>query len=139
MIVQNRHGKVVYIEYTLDVDNNGQQEVLFNTRAALKYISMTLYPRQTLLPQIPDLFVDLDRYRHTIDSDANMRMIEDTVSEHLNAYLYAVNPAIDINYDRLKQQMVMSVGVSSDTVLHLESVENRNKVRYKINNKKFTE
>ena len=41
MIVQNRHGKVVYIEYTLDVDNNGQQEVLFNTRAALKYISMT--------------------------------------------------------------------------------------------------
>ena len=139
MIVQNRHGKVVYIEYTLDVDNNGQQEILFNTRAALKYISMTLYPRQTLLPQIPDLFVDLDRYRHTIDSDANMRMIEDTVSEHLNAYLYAVNPAIDINYDRLKQQMVMSVGVSSDTVLHLESVENRNKVRYKINNKKFTE
>ena len=72
-------------------------------------------------------------------SKGNVELIEDTVSEHLNAYLYAVNPAIDINYDRLKQQMVMSVGVSSDTVLHLESVENRNKVRYKINNKKFTE
>ena len=139
MISNNRHDQVVYIEYTLDVDKNNQQEVLFNNRADLKYIAMTLYPRHTLLPQIPDLFVDLDRYRHTIDSDANMLMIDGVVSEHLNAYLYEVNPVIDINYNRLKQQMAMNVTISSDTVLNLNAVEDRNKVQYRINNKKFTE
>ena len=139
MISNNRHDQVVYIEYTLDVDKNNQQEVLFNTRAGLKYIAMTLYPRHTLLPQIPDLFVDLDRYRHTIDSDANMLMIDGVVSEHLNAYLYEVNPVIDINYNRLKQQMAMNVTISSDTILNLNAVEDRNKVQYRINNKKFTE
>lgn len=139
MIARNKHGQVIYIEYTLDVDKNNQQEVLFNTRAGLKYIAMTLYPRHTLLPQIPDLFIDLDRYRHTIDSDANMMMIQGVVSEHLNAYLYEVNPEIEINYNRLKQQMAMNVTISSDTVLQLNAVEDRSKVQYKINNKKFTE
>lgn len=139
MILSDRNYEILYMEYTLSKDKYGKQQVLYNTDAGISFISSCLYSDRGLLPMVPGLFVDLDKKKHMIDSDANLALLTQEITEKISTYIQDLSPDVTITYDRLKQMFSISIVIQSGTKITLAAAENSNTVQLKVNNKKFNE
>ena len=127
----------IYIDYPPQFDEYRMQKILVDVQAAITFIFRSFYGDYRLLPQIQGLFVDIQRYKHILDSDLNRTKINTMVNAALSDMLKDMSPTIDIGYDPNTSKMTYSITLRSDVKISVDNAESPLYAEIKLNNKKF--
>lgn len=112
-----------YIDYPPAYNEYGKQLVERDMDNALSCIFRSFYGSRTLLPEVPGLFLDIERYTHVLDSLDNRIAINTDVNTVVDRICRELNPSISVSYDEATQKMSYDINMKGHFLL---SVENGN-------------
>lgn len=127
----------IYIDKPALFDEYSKQKTLLGIEAAINFIFRSFYGDHRLLPRVQGLFIDVHRFKHTLDSEYNKMRINSIVNEAISAMLKDLTPTINIEYDSINQMMSYNITLQGEINLEVKNGENPNTAVLKINTKKF--
>lgn len=128
-----------YIDYVPEYNIYNRQKVEKYVDAAIQYTLRSIYCRESLLPQVPDLFIDLERYKHALDSYDVLLHIKTHVETALSAILREYNPEIKMEYNTDTASLLYEINFKGEGVVQLVNGQSLLRASIKINKKKFYE
>lgn len=128
-----------YIDYPPTYNEYNKQLVERDLDNALSCIFRSFYGARTLLPEVPGLFVDIERYTHIIDTLSNRLAI----NAEINAIVWRIcgdlSPQVNVEYNRLTQQMTYWISMRGNFLLKVDQANNLETAEILYNGKKFYE
>lgn len=129
----------IYVDKPVVFDEYNRQKVITGTSAAVNFIFRSFYGDFRLLPRIQGLFIDVNRYKHTLDSEYNKMRINSKVNEAIGTMLIDLNPQINIDFNPVLQQMNYSITMENGFEIINDDASSPKNAEFKINTKKFYE
>lgn len=129
----------MYVDRPLEFDEYNRQKMLLGTTAAVEFIFRSFYGDFRLLPRIQGLFIDVNRYKHALNSEYNKMRINSKVNEAIGNMLSDLNPDIVVDFDNVLQQMNYTIIMENGFQIVNENAESPKNAEFKINTKKFYE
>lgn len=134
--------KVIYmVDYPLKYDQYGNQLVIENISAASEAIYRILYTRKNILPSLPNLFVDIETWKHMLDKDENISDFKNTLQTSIAETLPpAFQPQLDVIPDYQKRSIDIYVRLTYNGgyyMLRFNDASNKDNLSFEINFKPF--
>lgn len=107
----------LYIDFPPTYDQYRKQKVEHTISAAINVILRLFYGHTNTLPSIPNLFIDIEKYKHMLDSDGSIYHFRKICTESIKACLSKLDPTIDIEVDKVEQS------INIDIILYYDSIE----------------
>lgn len=126
-----------YIDFVPSRDIYNNQKVIKLMDAALSFALTSMYSRRELLPQLEGMFVEVERFRHSLDSIAILQHIKSTVEENLNSIMIDYTPTLELTYDRDTGRLDYTIQFYGKGELKVTNGATLTTASFKINNKKF--
>lgn len=127
----------IFYDYVPDYNIYTRQKIESGLEAAIMYTLRSIYSKRTLLPQVPGLFLDMERWRHKLDSDESLMAIKKEFESNLSGIMGQYNPAIEFDYNKATGLLKYTVTYSGHGSVQVYNGETLLKANIKINKKKF--
>lgn len=127
-----------YVDYPPTYNDFNNQLVERDLDNALACIFRSFYGSRTLLPEVPNLFIDIERYTHSLDTLSNRLAINTIVNEVVWNICGEMSPQVDVEYDKVSQLLTYKISLEGEFLLKVEAGETLRTARI-INDKKFYE
>ena len=85
-----------YIDYPPTYNEYGKQLIERDIDNALSCIFRSFYGSRTLLPEVPGLFIDIERYSHILDSLENRMELNTLVNQVVQKICGEMNPEVNV-------------------------------------------
>ena len=90
----------MYTDYLPARDEYNKHLIEREVTSAIAYALRSIYSIYSLLPQLRGLFLDIERFRHSMDSVEVLLHIKNQVESNLNSILGEYIPSIELSYDK---------------------------------------
>ena len=90
----------MYTDYLPARDKYNRHLVQYKVESAINYALRSIYSKRSLLPQLRGLFLDIETFRHALDSVEVLLYIKKKVETNLNAILGEYIPSIELSYNK---------------------------------------
>lgn len=139
-IVKKKYANVYIQDYPPEYDVYNNQLVEINVDAAIDMILRILYGRLNTLPNIPDAFLDIERYKHTLATEYELTNIQNNIKEKIEEQLVQFQPSVDITTNPETGRMDIEIIIRDD--VHLvrlngENIQNKSLMKIDIDKKAF--
>ena len=128
-----------YIDYVPEYNIYNKQKVETYVDAAIQYALRSIYCRESLLPQVPNLFIDLERFKHALDSYDVLLHIKNHVEIALSSILKEYNPEISMEYNTDTNMLLYEIDFKGEGTVQIVNGQSLLRASIKINKKKFYE
>ena len=127
-----------YVDYPPAYNEYNKQLVERDLDNAISCIFRSFYGSRTLIPEVPGIFVDIERYTHILDTLSNRLTINTLINDVIWRICGKMNPNVDVEYDRLQQKLSYSISMQGEFLLKVEQADQLESAEI-INGKKFYE
>ncbi len=127
-----------YVDYPPAYNEYNKQLVERDLDNAISCIFRSFYGSRTLIPEVPGIFVDIERYTHILDTLSNRLAINTLINDVIWRICGKMNPNVDVEYDRLQQKLSYSISMQGEFLLKVEQADQLESAEI-INGKKFYE
>ena len=139
-IIKKKYANVYIQDYPPEYDVYNNQLVEINVDAAIDMILRILYGRLNTLPNIPDAFLDIERYKHTLATEYELTNIQNNIKEKIEEQLVQFQPSVDITTNPETGRMDIEIIIRDD--VHLvrlngENIQNKSLMKIDIDKKAF--
>lgn len=139
-IIKKKYANVYIQDYPPEYDVYNNQLVEINVDAAINMILRILYGRLNTLPNIPDAFLDIERYKHTLATEYELTNIQNNIKEKIEEQLVQFQPSVDITTNPETGRMDIEIIIRDD--VHLvrlngENIQNKSLMKIDIDKKAF--
>lgn len=139
-IIKKKYANVYIQDYPPEYDVYNNQLVEINVDAAIDMILRILYGRLNTLPNIPDAFLDIERYKHTLATEYELTNIQNNIKEKIEEQLVQFQPSVDITTNPETGRMNIEIIIRDD--VHLvrlngENIQNKSLMKIDIDKKAF--
>lgn len=128
-----------YIDYPPGYNEYGKQLIERDLDNALSCIFRSFYGSRTLLPEVPGLFIDIERYTHILDTIANRLDVNSQVNAIVNRICGKLMPEVSVEYDSVTQKLTYNIGMQGEFLLKVEQGGDLDTAEVVTMNKKFYE
>ena len=90
----------MYRDYLPARDKFNKHLVQDKVESAINYALRSIYSKRSLLPQLRGLFLDIETFRHSLDSVEVLLYIKKRVEDNLNTILGEYIPSIELSYNK---------------------------------------
>lgn len=129
----------ICIDYPPAYNEYGKQLLERDLDNAISCIFRSLYGSKSTLPEIPGLFVDMERFTHILDKLENRMLINRAVNETLYRIVPEFAPEITVDYDPITQMMTYNISLKGQPMLKVEQKDSLDSAEVIYMNKKFYE
>ena len=127
-----------YVDYPPAYNEYNKQLVERDLDNAISCIFRSFYGSRTLIPEVPGIFVDIERYTHILDTLSNRLTINTLINDVIWRICGKMNPNVDVEYVRLQQKLSYSISMQGEFLLKVEQADQLESAEI-INGKKFYE
>lgn len=128
-----------YIDYPPAYNEYNKQLVERDLDNAVSCIFRSFYGSRTLIPEVPGIFVDIERYTHILDTLNNRLAINTLINDVVWKICGKMNPNIEVEYDRLQQKMSYNISMQGKFLLKVEQAEQLESAELNLSGKRFYE
>lgn len=89
--------------------------------SAITYALRSIYSKRTLLPQLRGLFLDIETFRHSLDSVEVLLFIKKRVEENLNTILGEYIPTIELDYNKDEGKLTYTITFNGEGYVRVEN------------------
>ena len=90
----------MYTDYLPARDKYNKHLIQRQVESAINYALRSIYSKRSLLPQLRGLFLDIETFRHSLDSIDVLLYIKKRVEDNLNTILAEYVPSIELKYNK---------------------------------------
>ena len=128
-----------YIDYPPTYNEYGKQLIERDVDNALSCIFRSFYGSRTLLPEVPGLFIDIERYSHILDPLENRMELNTLVNQVVQKICGEMNPEVSVSYDQSTQKIIYDISLQGKFLLKVEHGNTFQEAEITKMNKKFFE
>lgn len=139
-ILEKKYTMVYQKDYPLEFDEFNKQKVLKNIDAAIPMIMRLLHCKVNTLPSLPDLFLDIERYKHVLMSTVDQLAVDRDIKQKLNKCFNEFQPEVVSVIDRFKQKVDITITLHDEYSMVKISVldsQSRDDMKIYIDKKAF--
>lgn len=81
----------------------GEQYFSNTLETAKDKILRMLYTKINTISSVPNIWIDIERYKHMLDNEISIRVLENSVKEKITRGLAELNPYVELYVDKEKQ------------------------------------
>lgn len=97
MEFKNKKYSVLYLEdRPPEFDIYNRQKIDFNIEVAIPIIMRILYCKINTLPHLPGVILDIERYKHMMNTEANIASMQQTVAEMVAQAIPYFKPEVQV-------------------------------------------
>lgn len=109
-----------FIDYPPSYNEYGKQLIERDLDNALSCIFRSFYGSRSLLPEVPGIFVDIERYTHVLETIENRLEINATINSIINKICGELAPQISVEYDYNTQKLTYNISMRGEFLLKVE-------------------
>ena len=128
-----------YVDYPPSYNEYGKQLVERDLDAALSSIFRSFYGARTLLPEVPGLFVDIERYVHILTTLDNRLEMNSIVIEVIQRICGELRPEVSVSYDEANKMLTYDIAMEGNFILKVEAGNTYDEAIVRRMDKKFYE
>lgn len=128
-----------YIDYPPTYNEYGKQLIERDVDNALSCIFRSFYGSRTLLPEVPGLFIDIERYTHILDALENRMELNTLVNQVVQKICGEMNPEVNVTYDASTQKLIYDISLKGKFLLKVEHGNTFQEAEITKMNKRFFE
>ena len=128
-----------YVDYPPSYNEYGKQLVERDLDAALSSIFRSFYGARTLLPEVPGLFVDIERYIHILTTLDNRMEMNSIVNEVIQKICGDLRPEVSVSYDEANKSLTYDIAMEGNFILKVEAGNTYDEAIVRRMDKKFYE
>mgnify|MGYP001243280742 CR=1 FL=1 len=126
-----------YVDYPPTYNEYGKQLVERDLDNALSCIFRSIYGSRTLLPEVPGLFIDIERYTHILDTIDNRLAVNTIVNDTIFRICGELNPEVTVEYDTISQMLTYNISMRGKFLLKVEQADSLDTAEITTMTKKF--
>lgn len=128
-------------DFPLSYNSFNKQKIDVNIEAIVNAVLRTLYTRANVLPSLPNLYVDIERFKHMMDDSMTVAGFQRRMQHSIKDVLPPeCHPIITIETDSLSKTITLNLSVEVDNyqyVINMEHIEDPYMIDISFNKKKF--
>ena len=126
-----------YIDFLPARDIYNRQKVIKLMDACLNFSLTSIYSRRELLPQLQGMFIEIERFRHSLDSIEILQFIKTEVEKNLSSLLLDYTPTIELSYDAETGILDYTINFYGEGEITVSNGSTLHTASFNINKKKF--
>ena len=111
----------MYTDYLPGRDEFNKHLIETRVRSAITYALRSIYSKRSLLPQLRGLFLDIETFRHSLDSVEVLLYIKKRVEENLNAILGEYIPTIELDYNKDEGKLTYTITFNGEGYVRVDN------------------
>ena len=128
-----------YIDYPPSYNEYGKQLIERDLDAALSSIFRSMYGARTLIPEVPGLFIDIERYTHILSTLDNRMELNAIVNETIGRICGDLRPEVSVSYDEANRSLTYDIKMEGEFLLKVEAADTYDSATVTMMNKRFYE
>lgn len=115
--IKKKITKVKLKDYLPTYDSFGKQKQTDTVETAIRMILRLMYTKKNTIASVPDLWIDITRFKHMLDDDNSIQALEMLCSNRISSILADLRPVVNVHVNRQTNICDISVTLMVETEL----------------------